>query len=50
MEVGNATANIISGEVNPSGRLPMTFPKSIEDVPAAANFPAKEDLDIHYAE
>lgn len=50
MEVGNATANIISGKVNPSGHLPMTFPKSIEDVPAAANFPADEHLDIHYVE
>lgn len=42
--------NVISGEVNPSGRLPMTFPKCIEDVPAAENFPANENLDIHYAE
>lgn len=50
MEVGNATANIISGRVNPSGRLSMTFPRCIEDVPAAANFPADENLDIRYAE
>jgi beta-glucosidase len=50
IEVGNATANIIGGEVNPSGRLPMTFTKCIEDVPVAANFPANENLDIYYAE
>ena len=28
----------------------MTFPKCIEDVPAAANFLANENLNIHYAE
>lgn len=30
-ETGAATANIISGEVNPSGRLPFTFAKRWED-------------------
>ena len=30
-EAGNALANIISGEVNPSGKLPFSFPKKIED-------------------
>lgn len=30
-EAGSATANIISGDVNPSGKLPFTIPKKLED-------------------
>jgi beta-glucosidase len=31
MEGGNALAKIIFGQVNPSGKLPMTWPKKLED-------------------
>jgi len=30
-EAGNAIANIISGDVNPSGKLPFSFPKELKD-------------------
>jgi beta-glucosidase len=30
-ESGNAIANIVSGELNPSGKLPFSFPKKLED-------------------
>lgn len=38
-EGGNSCADIISGAVNPSGKLPMTFPVTVKDHASSANFP-----------
>jgi len=35
-EAGNAIVDIISGDVNPSGKLPFTFPKKLTDIGAHA--------------
>lgn len=37
---GKALANILSGKISPSGRLPISFPFDIGDEPAASNFPS----------
>ncbi|WP_210479223.1 glycoside hydrolase family 3 C-terminal domain-containing protein [Naasia sp. SYSU D00948] len=33
--MGPAITNLLYGDVNPSGKLPMTFPKSVEDTPTS---------------
>jgi beta-glucosidase len=49
-EVGNALVDIISGDINPSGKLPVTFPQCIEDTPSFGNFPTDPNMRVRYAE
>jgi len=56
-EDGNAIASVLFGDTDPSGHLPVTFPKSLSDVPAStpAQWPGtngqvqySEGLDVGY--
>ena len=48
-EYGDALFEILTGLVNPSGKLPTTFPKRIEDTPAYSCYPG-ENLQMSYDE
>jgi len=52
MEGGNALAKIIFGDVTPSGKLPVTFPKKLEESPAHAlgAYPGDNKLNEEYKE
>ncbi len=48
LEGGRAVTRILCGEVNPSGKLTVTYPKRLEDTPAFLYFPG--DRKVQYGE
>lgn len=50
MEGGNVLAKIIFGQLNPSGKLPMTFPKKLADVAAhkLGTYPHDSKKNLYY--
>lgn len=49
MKGGQAAADILFGDVNPSGKLPLTFPMYYSDCPTYGNFPG-EFNEVWYGE
>jgi beta-glucosidase len=52
-EAGNAIANVLFGDYNPSGKLPMTFPREIGQIPIyydhySTGRPAKDEDSKNY--
>ncbi|KAF8602571.1 putative beta-glucosidase precursor [Ceratobasidium sp. AG-I] len=48
-EAGNGLADVLFGKLNPSSKLPLTFPIVNEDAPSYLNFPGQNGK-VHYVE
>lgn len=45
--MGGAVADILSGKVNPSGKLSVTFPKRLSDVPGFLHYPGENGRHVY---
>lgn len=48
-DAGHALADVLFGDVTPSGKLPTTFPQRLQDNPAYVNYPG-ENGQVYYGE
>jgi len=49
-ELGNAIADVLFGDVNPSAKLPLSWPKGVQDNPAYLNFGRSDKGGVTYGE
>jgi beta-glucosidase len=49
-ELGDALVDVLTGAAEPGGRLPVTFPRRLEDTPAFDHYPGAGDGTAVYAE
>jgi beta-glucosidase len=49
-ELGDALVDVLTGDAEPGGRLPITFPQQLEDTPAFEHYPQVGATTARYAE
>lgn len=46
-ELGDALADVLTAEADPGGRLPITFPRSLAETPAAPYYPGRDGTAVY---